>query len=104
MRRTVPGATPRWCANIRFGNATRSPFADSRNHTGENTMPKVPAESESLSRPDGSDSLRVQILATEHWSLLATRSMTWNEPFARASMFITVISAAIVVLELVVQA
>src|SRR5215217_4623707 len=28
--------------------------------------------------------LQVQILATEHWSLLATRSQTWNESFARA--------------------
>ncbi len=24
------------------------------------------------------DAVRVQILATEHWSLLATRSMTWK--------------------------
>ncbi len=27
--------------------------------------------------------LQVQILATEHWSLLATRTLTWNEMFAR---------------------
>ena len=27
--------------------------------------------------------LKIQILATEHWSLLATRSQTWNESFAR---------------------
>ena len=40
------------------------------------------------------DAVRTQILATEHWSLLATRSMTWNEVFSRASMFITVLSAA----------
>jgi hypothetical protein len=50
------------------------------------------------------DSVRVQILATEHWSLLATRSMTWNEIFSRASMFITVLSAAVVALALVAQA
>ncbi len=67
-------------------------------------MPDVPAESESLSRPDVSEAVRVQILATEHWSLLATRSMTWNELFARASMFITVLSASIVALALVAQA
>jgi hypothetical protein len=50
------------------------------------------------------DAVRVQILSTEHWSLLATRSMTWNEIFSRASMFITVLSAAVVALALVAQA
>ncbi len=50
------------------------------------------------------DAVRVQILATEHWSLLATRSMTWNEVFSRAGMFITVLSAAVVALALVAQA
>jgi hypothetical protein len=50
------------------------------------------------------DAVRVQILATEHWSLLATRNMTWNEIFSRASMFITVLSAAVVALALVAQA
>ena len=55
-------------------------------------------------RPAVSDTVRIQILATEHWSLLATRSMTWNELFTRASMFITVLSASIVSLALVAQA
>lgn len=50
------------------------------------------------------DAVRAQILATEHWSLLATRGMTWNEVFSRASMFITVLSAAVVALALVAQA
>jgi hypothetical protein len=50
------------------------------------------------------DAVRAQLLATEHWSLLATRSMTWNEIFSRASMFITVLSAAVVALALVAQA
>lgn len=50
------------------------------------------------------DAVRAQLLATEHWSLLATRSMTWNEVFSRASMFITVLSAAVVALALVAQA
>jgi len=50
------------------------------------------------------DAVRVQILATEHWSLLATRGMTWNEVFSRASMFVTVLSAAVVALALVAQA
>lgn len=48
--------------------------------------------------------LRVQILATEHWSLLATRSMTWNESFSRSSMFLATLSGSIVALALVAQA
>jgi len=61
-------------------------------------------EPEPSSPPAVTDAVRVQILATEHWSLLATRSMTWNELFTRASMFITVLSASIVALALVAQA
>ncbi len=49
------------------------------------------------------DAVRAQLLATEHWSLLATRSMIWSESFSRASMFITVLSAAVVALALVAQ-
>ncbi len=44
---------------------------------------------------------RAQFLATEHWSLLATRSMSWNESFARSSMFLTSLSTATVSLALV---
>jgi hypothetical protein len=50
------------------------------------------------------DAVRAQILATEHWSLLATRTITWNESFSRASLFVTVLSAAGVALALVAQA
>jgi hypothetical protein len=50
------------------------------------------------------DAVRVQILAAEHWDLLATRSMTWNQIFSRASMFITMSSAVVVALALVAQA
>lgn len=64
-------------------------------------LPKLPSLSD---RTGVTDAVRTQILATEHWSLLATRSMTWNEVFSRASMFITVLSAAVVALALVAQA
>jgi hypothetical protein len=50
------------------------------------------------------DAVRAQLLATEHWSLLATRSITWNEIFSRAGMFVTVLSAAVVALALAAQA
>jgi hypothetical protein len=42
-----------------------------------------------------------QFLATEHWSLLATRSMSWSESFARTQMFLTSLSTATVALALV---
>lgn len=67
-------------------------------------MPDVSAEAESARRPDVSDAVRVQILATEHWGQLATRSMIWNEVFARAGMFLTTLSAAVVAIALVAQA
>ncbi len=49
-------------------------------------------------------SQRIQILATEHWNLLATRSLSWSESFSRAGMFLTVLSGATVALALVAQA
>jgi hypothetical protein len=63
---------------------------------GTETAPKTRAEP--------ADSVRMQILATEHWSLLATRGMIWNEIFTRVSMFLTALSAALVALALVAQA
>ena len=45
--------------------------------------------------------MRLQILSTEHWSLLASRSLAWNEAFSRAGMFLTTLSGAIVALGLV---
>jgi hypothetical protein len=47
--------------------------------------------------------VRAQILATEHWSLLATRSQTWNEVMSRIMGQFTFTSAVLVVLALVVQ-
>ncbi len=48
--------------------------------------------------------IRLQILSTEHWGLLATRSLAWNESFSRAGMFLSALSGAIVALALVAQA
>ncbi len=44
------------------------------------------------------------ILATEHWSLLGTRSLIWNEALNRATVFLTVLSASIVALALLANA
>jgi hypothetical protein len=48
--------------------------------------------------------MRLQILSTEHWSLLASRNLAWNESFTRAGIFLTSLSGAIVALALVAQA
>ena len=53
---------------------------------------------------EASPALRLQILTTEHWSLLSTRSLSWNEAFSRATMFLSVLSGAVVALALVAQA
>jgi len=63
-----------------------------------------PAKMSPTTDNDAAKARRVQILATEHWSLLATRSMTWNEIFSRTGTFLTVLSAAVVAISLVAQA
>jgi hypothetical protein len=45
--------------------------------------------------------LRLQILSTEHWSLLASRNLAWNEAFSRAGMYLSTLSASIVTLGLI---
>ncbi len=47
--------------------------------------------------------VRATLLATEHWSLLATRGTVWSEVMSRISIHLTVASAALVVLALVTQ-
>jgi hypothetical protein len=46
----------------------------------------------------------IQILSTEHWSLLSARSLAYNEAFVRAGMFLTFLSMSFVALALVAQA
>ena len=45
--------------------------------------------------------IRLQILSTEHWSLLASRGLAWNESFSRASMYLSLLSGSIVALGLI---
>lgn len=49
------------------------------------------------------DPRAVQILSTEHWSLLATRSLVYNEAFTRGGMFLTFLSMSFVGLALLAQ-
>jgi hypothetical protein len=46
----------------------------------------------------------LQILTTEHWSLLASRSMGYTEAMSRAAIFVAALSGAVVSLALVAQA
>jgi hypothetical protein len=50
------------------------------------------------------DPRALDILTTEHWSLLSTRTLGYQEMFGRATMFIGVLSGAIVGLALLAQA
>jgi hypothetical protein len=54
--------------------------------------------------PRRADSEAIQILATEHWSLLATRALTYQESLGRVNMFLTVLSGSVIALALVAQA
>jgi hypothetical protein len=53
-------------------------------------------------RPFGPDA--AAILATEHWSLLGSRSLIWNEAMSRTSIFLTLLSASIIALALAADA
>jgi hypothetical protein len=50
------------------------------------------------------DSEVIQILATEHWSLLATRALTYQESLGRVNMFLAILSGAVIALALIAQA
>ncbi|WP_438501985.1 hypothetical protein [Planctomonas deserti] len=54
--------------------------------------------------PPPPPSVRAQLLATEHWGLLAARSSTQSEVLTRITMFLTLVSAGLVSLALIGQA
>jgi hypothetical protein len=69
-------------------------------------LDRRPSDSQPSMRAEESSApaaLRAQILETEHWSLLATRGISWSEIFNRTGIFLTVLSAAVVALSLVAQ-
>jgi hypothetical protein len=53
---------------------------------------------------DAGAASRLQILATEHWSLLATRALTYNEALSRVTIFLAILSGVLIALALVAQA
>jgi hypothetical protein len=66
-------------------------------------MNEQPTQQETRPTTPEPSSGRLQVLATEHWSLLATRSLTYMESFSRVSMFLTVLTGAVVALALFAQ-
>jgi hypothetical protein len=74
----------------------------------QESSPSMPAEAPPADRPsilaegaDGgalTDPRALQILCTEHWSLLASRSLAYNEAFSRAGMFLSFLSATLIVI------
>lgn len=58
----------------------------------------APAEGD---RSGIADPRALQIISTEHWSLLTARSLVYNETFARGGMFLAVLSATLVALGLI---
>jgi hypothetical protein len=65
----------------------------------------LPPPGSSIGTATGLDDPRaLQILSTEHWSLLSARSLVYNEAFSRAGTFLTFLSASLVSLALVAQA
>jgi len=63
--------------------------------------PAGPIESGAVASQPTPVQIRLQILSTEHWSLLASRNLAWNESFTRAGMFLSTLSASIVALGLI---
>src|SRR6202165_4443560 len=56
--------------------------------------------------PSGKDpatAAKLQILATEHWSLRATRILTYHESLSRVTIFLSILSGAVIALALVAQ-
>jgi len=54
--------------------------------------------------PESRLASKLQVLSTEHWSLLATRSLTYQESLGRINMFLGILSGAVIALALVAQA
>lgn len=63
-------------------------------------------ETATMQAGDGplSDPRALQILSTEHWSLLSGRSLAYNEAFSRTGMFLTFLSASLIVIGFVIGA
>jgi hypothetical protein len=68
------------------------------------SMPRQEQQSAPPSDLSADDDPRiVQMLSTEHWSVLSARSLAYNEAFTRAGMFLSFLSMSTVALGLLAQ-
>jgi hypothetical protein len=70
------------------------------------TMRSAPPGTSYVGQPESAGvpfGVRAQLLATEHWSLLATRSTTQSEVLSRITTFLMLVSSSIVGLALIGQ-
>jgi hypothetical protein len=63
----------------------------------DDRRPSKPGKSQSVARDD------IDLLSTEHWSLLSTRALGWNEMAGRTQMYLTALSGTVVALALAAQ-
>lgn len=56
----------------------------------------TPMTNESAPITSLTDQRAIQILSTEHWSLLSARSLAYNEAFTRGGMFLAFLSMSFV--------
>ena len=66
--------------------------------TADASGPESSPDDDVVRLTDAQKSLRAQMLATEHWSLLASRSTTQSEVLTRIAIFLTLVSAGLVTL------
>ena len=79
--------------------AEAQPAATAR--VGGADSPRPAANGQATDGASIDDPRALQILSTEHWSLLTARSLVYNETFARGGMFLAVLSATLVALGLI---
>jgi hypothetical protein len=63
----------------------------------DDRRPSKPRKPQPVARDD------IDLLSTEHWSLLSTRALGWNEMAGRTQMYLTALSGTVVALALAAQ-
>jgi len=63
----------------------------------DDRRPSKPRKPRSVARDD------IDLLSTEHWSLLSTRALGWNEMAGRTQMYLTALSGTVVAMALAAQ-
>jgi hypothetical protein len=97
---------PRYIGWMRSGNTPQTVDGEQAASDPGRMAPRDPTEQvDTDRRKTGLDDPRaLQILTTEHWSLLSTRALGYQEMFGRTTIFVAVLSGTIVALALVAQA